>query len=190
MSTNLHQNPNVSIFFDMDGVLSIFYGPIGLPNDNREYPINQLNHYFKYAKPNPQIQEFIKTLQNKQISLYLVTHTTEMDKELDLQHMYDKQVWLETHYPNVFSPEHKIVIPNQTVSKAKAVQITTGINIKKTDILIDDYNKNLTDWTDKGGTAIKFINNKNSADSFTGPHITPEMSSQDIYTLIKDSVNM
>ena len=43
------------------------------------------------------------------------------------------------------------------------------------DILIDDYNPNLYSWMSRGGTAIKYINNVNSVDSWVGSYIAEYM---------------
>ena len=36
-----------------------------------------------------------------------------------------------------------------------------GVNIDEDDILLDDYSKNLIEWVEAGGTAIKVRNNIN-----------------------------
>lgn len=47
----------------------------------------------------------------------------------------------------------------QKHGKVKPNKIPEGIYVG--DILIDDYNVNLEQWKDKGGTSIKFVNNIN-----------------------------
>ena len=52
------------------------------------------------------------------------------------------------------------------------------------DVLIDDYNKNLEDWREHGGLAVKYLNGINSADSFSGPIIDQMMSADDIVDML------
>ena len=49
-----------------------------------------------------------------------------------------------------------------------------GSSITRKDILIDDYNPNLYSWMSRGGTAIKYINDFNSAGSWVGQCIADD----------------
>ena len=53
-------------------------------------------------------------------------------------------------------------------SKNDAVEYIKDHELTRDDILIDDYNKNLTEWSQKGGTSIKYCNGINNPDSFEG----------------------
>lgn len=66
-----------------------------------------------------------------------------------------KQQWLDRHLPEI-DGEHRLF---PKIGADKSAFIPGGI--RKNDVLIDDYNKNLEEWRSAGGVAIKFVNNIN-----------------------------
>ena len=66
-----------------------------------------------------------------------------------------KNAWLEIHLPEI-DQAHRLFPP---IGADKSEVIPGGI--QKTDVLLDDYNKNLEDWRTAGGVAVKFVNNIN-----------------------------
>lgn len=52
--------------------------------------------------------------------------------------------------------------------KRNAIGKIKGMRLTKSDILIDDFKKNLSAWRNAGGTAIKYINDINSIGDWPG----------------------
>lgn len=177
-------------YFDMDGTLSIYDKTMEDKTlDYHNRPINQLGtHYFRTLQPNPQMQKVINLLMHYNKDVYLVSHSTN-DLKLATEHLHDKQIWLSEHYP-MLTADQILWIPCQTITKPDAVTIMTNHSITEDDILIDDFNMNLNDWKSAGGTAIKFLNNCNSPDSFDGIHITPDMTTSKIIDLLMCDVKL
>ncbi len=67
----------------------------------------------------------------------------------------EKNQWLDRYCPNIDS-EHRIFTH---AGVPKMEYIPDGVS--DSDILWDDYNKNLDEWQDAGGTAVKCHNNIN-----------------------------
>ena len=61
---------------------------------------------------------------------------------------------------------------------------STARTLSKKDVLIDDWNPNLQMWEKHGGTAIKYLNGINSADSWAGLKITEEMTADEIVEML------
>lgn len=179
------KKPHINVFFDMDNTLSILQPETETIESKKR--IHTVCHYFRNLKPNPQIKKLTEYLATTPYAeLFLISHTTEQSQEAATENMYDKTIWRDENYP-VFDNKHTIWIPNQTVTKAKAVELIYNRKLTRTDILIDDYNLNLKAWNAAGGTAIKLINNDNSISSYSGPIITPNM---DTTTIIKMLLNL
>ena len=66
-----------------------------------------------------------------------------------------KNAWLDMHLPEI-DRAHRLFPP---IGADKSEVIPGGI--KETDVLLDDYNKNLEEWRTAGGVAVKFVNNIN-----------------------------
>ncbi|ANU44661.1 hypothetical protein ADH76_03145 [Enterocloster clostridioformis] len=71
----------------------------------------------------------------------------------------DKHRWCDIHVPNI-DKEHRIFVPCG-IGKPEYIQKALRRAITEDDILIDDYSKNLTEWSAAGGTAIKWLNGIN-----------------------------
>ena len=67
----------------------------------------------------------------------------------------EKREWIHRYLPQI-DDEHMIFTSS---GKNKADYIK---EINSECVLIDDYNKNLNEWRDSGGNAIKFINDINN----------------------------
>lgn len=66
-----------------------------------------------------------------------------------------KQAWLDKYLPEI-DHEHRL-FPEMGTDKSAVIP---G-GIRATDVLLDDYNKNLEEWRQAGGVSIKFVNNIN-----------------------------
>lgn len=172
----------MAYYFDMDGTLSIFKDETDTPFADRD--INKYgNHYFQKLLPDDNMLTVLGKLIADGNECYVISHGSN-DPRLLLEHLHDKSVWLHEHCPEL-DPAHILWIPCQTISKADAVYITKNVRITEKDILIDDFNGNLTAWENAGGCAIKRINNLNNPDSFHGILFTQEMSVDEMYEKLR-----
>ncbi len=134
------------IFVDMDGVLAKFNH---VQSEEELYE----KGYFANLKPLPTVvdgmKRYIKENPDKEIYI-LSAYLTESPYALQ-----EKNEWLDRYLPEI-SSDHRIFCP---CGKSKADYIIGGI--QKTDILIDDYTKNLTQWKEQGGIGVKLLNGIN-----------------------------
>lgn len=82
----------------------------------------------------------------------------------------DKKKWLDEHFTNhnITRREKSIYFNTSFKNKAETAEHILDRPLKHTDILIDGYNPNLIEWEHRGGTAIKYLNGQNTADSWEG----------------------
>lgn len=144
---------NLEIYCDMDGVLANF-----------EKEPNAVNRFNKekgfFAKLEP-ISENVQALKNLIAKGYQVKILTASPT---LQADNDKRKWLTSYLPEMKS--ENIIICRNTETKADFVK-----NIFNS-LLIDDFSKNLIEWKQKGGQALKFVNDY---DNETGTHTKYEI---------------
>ena len=134
------------IFVDMDGVLAKFNH---VQSEEELYE----KGYFAQLEPLPTVvdgmKQYIKEHPDKDIYI-LSAYLTESPYALQ-----EKNEWLDRYLPEIQS-DHRIFCP---CGKQKANYIIGGI--KETDILIDDYTKNLEQWKQQGGIGVKLLNGIN-----------------------------
>lgn len=94
----------------------------------------------------------------------------------DTYALEDKNRWCDIYTPDI-DKEHRVFIP-YGVGKAEFIQKTLRRPLTMDDILVDDYSKNLKEWSVAGGTAIKWLNGTNGhGGTFRGGRIkrVPEL---------------
>jgi len=130
------------VFFDMDGVLAEY----------KQLELSELykKGYFRKLKPYRESLKAIKKLSSDpEFEVYTLSAYLEDSKYA----LKEKKIWFRKYFRrNNITP---IFIP---CGSNKADAVPGGI--RSTDILIDDYNKNLRDW-EKYAVAIKFLNGIN-----------------------------
>ena len=132
------------VFFDMDGVLAEY----------RNVPYIEMlrQGYFAELAPQQEALEALKTLsEDPRFEVYTLSAVIKENPYA----LMEKKTWLKEHLGdhiwNVRS-----VFPFCGTNKCDAVP---G-GVRATDILIDDYNRNLIDWQSRA-VAIKYINGIN-----------------------------
>lgn len=164
----------LNIYFDMDGVIAK-YEPEAYRSKNALY-FQPNVHYFKTVPPNRKGLHFLEllcTIFKEKYKTILLTKLNSGSESLDEEHFKDKNEWRIKHCP--FLSDEQFIVT--TGSKHVTIQhLENRPYLKPTEILIDDYNPNLRAWQNAGGTAIKFCNDINSPDSFSGLQIN-EMTS-------------
>lgn len=166
------------IYFDMDGVLAryerhAYKGPNPLYLDNTK-------HYYKSVPQDARMSiVFEQMLEEKKVDIFVLSSLSKIGSHF-IHQKHDKSDWLTENHPT-FDLGNFIPV---MAEKRTIAEYLTGRPLTVTDILIDDYNKNLNAWKEAGGTAIKYINGENSVESFDGHIIDTAMSTDDICEML------
>ena len=136
---------NRRIFVDMDGTLAEWI-------ENESTDVLYEKGYYENLKPNEFLLQTVKELINKGEDIYILSSFLN-DSKYALE---EKKNWLDRYLPEL--PENKRLFVKYGENKASI--IPDGVS--NFDYLIDDYTKNLFDWKDAGGIAIKFLNGINN----------------------------
>ena len=137
------------IFIDMDGTLARFH-------DEVQYLERMFEEgFFLNLKPFENAASAANALahpQNSDFEVYILSAAVDGEPPYCQK---EKNAWIDKYCPNI-DREHRIFTK---VGHPKAEYIPGGIS--STDILWDDYNKNLEEWQGAGGVAVKCHNNIN-----------------------------
>lgn len=143
-------------FFDMDGTLAEWNAHLTYPDEIWE------PGYFRDRPLMKGVADILTLLHQKyEQNCYILSACSRMYEHV----LQDKTAWLDQHVP--FIPEERRLFPerypkNEVVSFPKA-----------NDILIDDFNKNLTEWH---GIPVKLLNGINSP--WKGYNISCDMEAE------------
>ena len=101
----------------------------------------------------------------------------------------DKNAWLDQYIPFI-DAEHRIFVSCEEPKTAYINEHLGGMS--ESDILIDDYSKNIKEWIAGGGKAIKMFNRVNGrSGAYFGPYtcswLHPDMIVEDIKRHINDA---
>ena len=156
------------VFIDMDGVLAKF-------NHVQSEEELYAKGYFANLEPMTTVIEGMKQYikENPDKDIYILSAYLT-DNPYALQ---EKNEWLDWYLPEIQS-DHRIFCP---CGKQKTDYIIGGI--KETDILIDDYTKNLIEWKQQGGVGIKLLNGINHTKGTWQDH---KISIEDFYQALTD----
>lgn len=137
-------------FVDLDGTLCVY------PSTTE--PWWEVPGIFKFLTPQEKVIKAVKRLiENGQEVFILSAYNKNFPST-----MAEKDHWLDKHLPEVDNA-HRIYT---LVGESKAAAVPGGI--QPTDVLLDDYNKNLEMWSEAGGTGIKLLNGLNNRKSWRG----------------------
>lgn len=135
------------IFIDMDGTLARFHDEVSYLERMFE------KGFFKGLKPFENAVEAVKQLAgNTDIEVYILSAAVDGEPPYC---KVEKNKWLDSFLSQI-DCEHRIFTK---VGVDKTAAIPNGI--QSTDVLWDDYNKNLEEWENAGGIAVKCKNNIN-----------------------------
>ncbi len=136
---------NVTIYFDMDGVLARW---------NEKASLEEVNApgYFLHREPEKEVFKLVHFLKNNNYDVRILTAVYENGYAES-----EKREWLKANgldeIPITFVPYGD--------SKFKYVDMT------KMNILVDDFKKNLEEWLLNGGYPVKFYNGINNRPRMT-----------------------
>ncbi len=154
--------PMKTIYFDMDGVLAKYDYNLYVPGPNGELaPFLKLkSHVFLNLEPEENVMEAFNELYTKykgSDSVSIKVLTSIPTGLLQAEHTIDKFKWCMKYIKNFDSDDFFCT----SVKKHDAISESLW-QLTKYDVLIDDYWKNLENWREHGGRAVKFINGINS----------------------------
>ena len=133
------------LFVDMDGTLAVW---------NNVY-LEQLYEpgYFRNLPPLDRMIQKVTAFGHQGEAEVFILSAYLPDSPYALK---EKQEWLDQYLPGV-DAGHRLFLP---CGENKGHSVPGGIHF--TDFLLDDYTKNLQEWTAAGGTGIKLLNGINS----------------------------
>ena len=142
-----HQEQKQRVFVDMDGTLARFH------DEDRYLERMWEEGFFEQLKPFENAVDTVKALaKDPSVEVYILSAAIEGEPPYCVA---QKHAWLDRYLPEI-DKSHRIFT---AVGENKAELIPHGI--KASDVLIDDYNKNLDEWQAYGGHSVKFVNNIN-----------------------------
>ena len=172
-------------FFDADGVLFLYERDAYVGKNPRWLQKNQ--HYFRNLQPDRKMMKIVDMLHQRSRytgdEIYILTSLLN-DGMLFNEHFHDKIASFHRHFPYI-DIDHIII---STGSKRNDVEYITNNAISSSDILIDDYNKNLNEWSIAGGTSIKYCNGINDPKSFNGMKINE--NNESVKTILQTLTNL
>lgn len=174
----------MNFWFDEDGVL-VVYEPHAYKGDNPLY-LRKGEHYFASLVPDNKMITVTKKLQekmNEQDNLYILTTVSPLG-DMFTEQVKDKKEWLRLRAPHIDVDTNFFPSVSDKRDMAAMLMGSTARTLSKKDVLIDDWNPNLQMWEKHGGTAIKYLNGINSADSWAGLKITEEMTADEIVEML------
>ena len=152
------------VFIDMDGTLAEFKPTSKLEDLYEE-------NYFRDLKPYNEVVNAAKELiKDPDIEVFILSAVLT-DSQYALK---EKNEWLDQYLPEI-DKEHRVFMPCGTDKKE---YVPDGI--KKTDILLDDYTKNLNDW-EPPAVGLKLLNGINDTNqSWAGERVTKFWSGKEL----------
>jgi len=155
------------LFVDMDGTLANFHAASNYLEKMWE------PGYFEQLDPYSRAVETIDLYRATYPDSEIFVISATIDSPTCIA---EKEAWLDQHLPHV-DADHRIFVP---MGEDKSQYIPDGI--RRTDVLLDDYNKNLNEWKEAGGTSVKFVNEINDR----GLHGEPFKGERIAYTAAAD----
>ena len=179
----------INIYIGIDGVLSKYNSKVHDMNKDQADISYKDDRFFKNAEIDEKMVDVAQKLLNfvydtkQQInisSLNFVSSISNKSSDALLQ-CQDKSEWLLSNI--AFATDSKF-IPSAT-KKADVISARLGRNLTPRDILIDDFNEELNTWKEAGGTAIKYVNDVNTKESYNGLYLDRDMTSEQIIDYLK-----
>lgn len=178
----------LNLYIDLDGVI-FKYERSAYQGNNPIF--NQLGkHYFRNLKSDEVMTNVIQSLlfakDDRRIENIYFLSSMSPNHAMYLEMYKDKLEALNDLFKPVFNLNTFIACYENKAEIIKFIKSEDKLELN--DILIDDFNQNLTEWQNAGGTAIKYINGINSEDSWNGYKIAPDVN-QSLERQAEDIIN-
>lgn len=178
----------------MDGVLAL-YERHAYPPESQLY-CTLGKHYYSSVKPDKKmIRVFmalikIDTLRDfnenvskiDKIRMHILSSLTNRG-DVYLEQMNDKKDWCRRYIDASPTKNYNMHFAGSN-KRYIGEALSDNRKLSRKDILIDDYNKNLQEWENAGGTAVKYCNGINSPDTWKGFCITENMTEDEIVNFL------
>ena len=179
----------INIYMGIDGVLSKYDSRVHDMNKDKSKFDYSKDRFFQNAEVDTKMVDVAKKLlgiiygDKKQINISVLNFVSSIsNKSSDaLLQCQDKTEWLLTHV--TIAMDSKFV--PSTTKKADVISTRLGRKLTPRDILIDDFNEELNAWSEAGGTAIKYVNDVNTKESYDGLYLDKDMTSEQIIDYLK-----
>lgn len=169
----------IRLYFDMDGVLAK-YERNAYTGDNPAFKQKRRHYFRNVGRDERMITLMESALQDDAFDVFVISALSN-EGSVYLEQFDDKRQWLQVNMPSFELDKFIPVITN----KRRIAELIKQGQLDSTDVLIDDYNKNLVDWQKYGGLAVKYANGINSVDSYDGPIIDTDMETDDILRMLR-----
>lgn len=134
------------VFFDLDGTGATFNVCATMEDLYKK-------SYFSNLAPLKSVTTIRMMAKSRPEKIYILSSFLE-----DSIYAYAEKIsWVRKHIPEL--PESHIILVPSGMSKRDYVKFYFG-EMSESDILVDDYTKNLRDW-EREGTSVKFYNGIN-----------------------------
>ncbi|MEE0929946.1 MAG: hypothetical protein UIM53_03015 [Acutalibacteraceae bacterium] len=150
-------------FIDMDGTLAVY------PSVTERWW--EVPNIFRYLAPQKKVIDAVKQLIKAGCEVYILSAYNAQYPESKAC----KDYWVDTYLPEIDSA-HRIY---SIVGTDKFSYVPGGI--KPDDVLLDDYNGNLTKWKSAGGIGVKLLNGINNRKSWDGVSVRGYRTTKEIY---------
>lgn len=160
------------VFFDMDGVLAQW-------QDGTPFEVVCSPGYFKNLPTEQNVLNAFRLLAAEEsIDLHILSAVLP-----EAHNTAEKQEWLQNKLGGVVKQENIHFVP----VTARKSEVLGGIT--KEDILIDDYSKNIQEWQEDGGIAVKMFNSSNGRSgkyygAYTCTWLDPKQIAEDIMSVV------
>lgn len=164
-----------NIFIDMDGVLAEYR------KDCTEKDLMQRDYFLSLQPQWNMIKAMEMLIESSDTFGFNVHVLTKVYPSKFKYSVSEKLQWRDEYMPYLYDSQF-IMVNGEECEKSEAIKERLGIDIDHDCILIDDYNYNLHEWSQSGGTAIKYVNPINDiSQSFVGCRIAYTMDAYSIY---------
>lgn len=136
------------LYVDMDGTLCRFHDA-----DHRYIENMWTQGFYKGLEPFKNLVAGLRLFMKDHPDIDVYVLSAVLDTEPPFVEA-EKREWLHIYLPEI--PDHNMIFVPAGADKSAYVGTAS-----ENDVLLDDYNKNLREWQEAGGTAVKFVNDVN-----------------------------